>query len=94
MKNEKFNLQDYTELIDFTNIKLTPSLAIKLKCKECCAFNSKEVAKCENTSCPLHQFTHNKRKRNISDEDRERRRNLIKQIHAKNNNRNNYPISA
>lgn len=83
MKSEKINLNAYTELIDLSNIKLTPLLAIKLKCKECCAFNSKEVTKCESKTCPLYQFTHNKRKRNISDEDRERRRNLIKQIHAK-----------
>lgn len=67
-------IQDYNELIDFSDIKLTPLQAIKLNCKQCCAFSWAEAKKCEIKTCPLNQFITGKRKRKYSDEEIERRR--------------------
>lgn len=74
---ENFTIQDYNELIDFSDIKLTALQAIKMKCKECCCFNWAEAKRCDVTTCALNQFITGKRKRtmNLTDEERERRKN-------------------
>lgn len=74
---EQITLRDYTKLIDLSPYKLTPLQAIKLKCKECCGFNSAEVRKCNITTCALNQFINSKNSYNITEEERERRRNLL-----------------
>ena len=49
-------LCDYNELVDMTDIELTPKEAILFKCHECCAFDSVEVKACESKTCPLYKF--------------------------------------
>ena len=76
-KLDNITLRDYNELIDLSSYKLTPLQAIKLKCKECCGFNSFEVKQCNITTCALHQFINNKNIYNITEEERERRKKLL-----------------
>lgn len=73
-KKEILSPRDYTELIDFSDMKLTALQAIKLKCIECCAFNYKEAKKCDIKTCALNQFITKKREYRITEEERERRR--------------------
>lgn len=78
-KKPKLKISEYNRLVDFNDYEpLTPLQAIKLKCKECCAFQSSEVLKCEIKDCALNQFINKKRNYNISDEERERRRKIFK----------------
>ena len=74
----KFKITDYNDITDFSDIKLTPLQAIKLKCKECYVWNWKEAKKCDTKTCPLNQFITKKNNYTISDEERERRRNIFK----------------
>lgn len=59
---EKLNISKYNALIDLSDIKLTPLQAIKMKCKECCAFDWSEAKRCDIKSCPLNQFMRKLRK--------------------------------
>lgn len=78
---QKITLYEYNELVDFTNYQeLTPLQAIKLKCKECCCFNMSDVKRCEIKSCALNQFINRQRKYNITEADRERRREQLKRL--------------
>lgn len=77
IEKEKIDISSYNTLLDFSNIKLTPLKAIKLKCKECCAFNYKEAKRCDIKTCPLNQFITKKTTYVISEEERERRRKLF-----------------
>ena len=82
-----FKLKDYTDKTDFSEIKLTQRQAIMAKCYDCCCYDRNEVKLCESKTCPLYQYKKayfNKEKsiRNytISDEQREWRRNNMKEI--------------
>ena len=74
----KIGISEYNELIDFSNTKLTPLQAIKLKCKECCAFYWNEAKRCDIKTCALNQFITKKNTYTITEEERERRRNIFK----------------
>lgn len=74
---ENFKITDYNDVMDFSDIKLTPLKAIKLKCKECCGYNSREAKKCNIKTCPLNQFITKRNKYNISEEERNRRKNIF-----------------
>lgn len=74
----KFNIVEFKSPTDFSNIELTPMQAIRAYCKECCGYSMYEAKRCEIKTCPLNKFITRKRTYNISDEERERRRNLLK----------------
>lgn len=48
-----FKLRDYKDLTDFTEIELTPKMAILAKCYDCCCYDRKEVKLCTIKHCPL-----------------------------------------
>ena len=79
MRNKEIlSPRDYTELVDFSGMELTPLQAIKLKCIECCAFDYKEAKRCDIKTCVLNQFITKKREYHLSEKDRERRRKNFK----------------
>jgi len=78
---KKFNLSEFKNMVDFNDYEpLTPMMAIKAKCKECYCWDNTEMKKCDTYSCPLNQFLRNgfKSNKNISEEERERRRERLK----------------
>lgn len=82
-KRDYFGISEYNYITDFTDIKLLPLQAIKLKCKECCGYDWAEAKRCDIKTCPLNQFIAGKKTTyTISEEERERRRNNFKDINA------------
>lgn len=51
-----FKLKDYTDITDFSKIRLTQKEAILAKCYDCCCYERKEVKLCKIKTCPLHQY--------------------------------------
>ena len=54
--SKKFNLTDYTELVDLSDYEMTTRQAIMAKCKECCGFSTYEAMRCNCKTCALHRF--------------------------------------
>lgn len=56
--------------------------AVHLKCYDCSAFSSKEIKECPVKECPLYPFRQGKnpfRKREVTDEERQKMRERLKQ---------------
>lgn len=81
---KKFNLKDFNSMVDFREYEpLSPMEAIKAHCRECYCWDIKEMKQCDTYSCPFNQFLRNgfksfRGKYNISEEERNRRRELGK----------------
>ena len=65
---------------------LSPSKAIRQKCLECSAWSVVEVSKCPARDCALFPFRFGKdpgRKSNMSDEQRKKLSDRMKELHVK-----------
>ena len=80
---EEFN----KEVSENTNVRR----AIKLKCLDCSTYNTHEIKECPVKNCPLYPFRLGKnpfRKREVTDEERQKMRERLKQNKQKHYERN------
>lgn len=60
--------------------RVTPLRAIRAKCLDCMCGSSNEVALCPSEDCPLFNFRYGKNPNiNLSEEERERRRQMARE---------------
>lgn len=59
IKDDPISHQSYYNKLE----RINRSKAIRLKCLDCCAFQSKEVKLCTSTNCPLWRYRMGKEER-------------------------------